>query len=50
MRIRSLIAFTAFAGVTAASASASAAPTLEDYRHYRALSIDLVGRVPTRAA
>jgi hypothetical protein len=28
---------------------AEAARTLDDYRHFRALSIDLVGRVPTRA-
>lgn len=27
----------------------AAAPTLDDYRHFRALSIDLLGRVPTRA-
>jgi hypothetical protein len=26
-----------------------AEPTLDDYRHYRALSIDLLGRAPTRA-
>ena len=29
--------------------SAGAAPTLTEYRHFRALSVDLLGRVPTRA-
>lgn len=37
------------AGVAAlAPAPAQAAPGLEDYRHFRALSIDLLGRMPTR--
>jgi len=27
---------------------AEAARTLDNYRHFRALSIDLVGRIPTR--
>jgi len=27
---------------------ASAAPTLDDYRHFRALTVDLKGRIPTR--
>ena len=31
------------------AANASAAPTLDDYRHFRALTVDLVGRIPTRA-
>lgn len=31
------------------SASADAAPTLADYRYFRALSVDLQGRLPTRA-
>ena len=38
----------AVAGVGWAS-GAEAARTLDDYRHYRALSIDLLGRIPTRA-
>lgn len=33
----------------AVAATATRAPALEDYRHFRALSIDLRGRVPTRA-
>lgn len=33
----------------ALAATATRAPTLEDYRHFRAPSIDLRGRVPTRA-
>jgi hypothetical protein len=33
----------------ASSRDAAAAPTLDDYRHFRALSVDLVGRIPTRA-
>lgn len=36
-------------GVTAFALTADAAPTLHDYRHFRALSVDLLGRLPTRA-
>jgi len=32
-----------------ASAASAAGPSLEDYRHFRALSIDLNGRMPSRA-
>ncbi|GAC1364219.1 MAG: hypothetical protein NVSMB47_15880 [Polyangiales bacterium] len=35
--------------VVSRSAPASAARSLDDYRHFRALTIDLVGRMPTRA-
>ncbi|WP_394831891.1 DUF1585 domain-containing protein [Pendulispora rubella] len=30
------------------TAHAHAAPALDDYRHFRALTVDLVGRIPTR--
>lgn len=39
----------AAAAVALAAPRARAEPTLDDYRHYRALSIDLLGRAPTRA-
>ena len=35
-------------GMLMLATDASAARTLEDYRHFRALSIDLAGRMPTR--
>src|SRR5580765_7510341 len=35
--------------VTSLAGIAHAAPSLDDYRHFRALSIDLQGRMPTRA-
>ena len=39
----------ALAGVAlVASAASAAGPSLEDYRHFRALSLDLNGRMPTR--
>ncbi len=41
--------FSAFAPLVAALAAATPAHTLDEYRHFRALSIDLNGRVPTRA-
>ncbi|WP_437926264.1 DUF1585 domain-containing protein [Sorangium sp. So ce291] len=37
------------AGGAAGGAAGSAAPTLAQYRYFRALSLDLVGRLPTRA-
>ena len=37
------------ATMTIAPPSAAAPRTLDEYQHFRALSIDLVGRVPTRA-
>jgi len=39
----------ALAFVLAAANAAAAPRTLDDYRHFRALSIDLIGRAPTRA-
>ena len=42
-----LLACTALAAATAAGAGAP--HTIDEYRHFRALSIDLNGRVPTRA-
>jgi hypothetical protein len=50
-RRRSLLpAFPILALGLAVASTASAAPrTLEDYRYFRALSIDLQGRIPTRA-
>lgn len=40
----------ALAALLAAAHAARAAPrTLDDYRHFRALSVDLNGRIPTRA-
>jgi len=37
-----------FASPRADAAGRAAAPTLDDYRHFRALTIDLLGRMPTR--
>jgi hypothetical protein len=48
MRRATLLAATAALGATAWSQGADAARSLEDYRHFRALSIDVAGRVPTR--
>lgn len=49
MRRTILVALPAALAAVAWAGPASAAPSLDDYRHFRALSIDLMGRVPTRA-
>ena len=54
MRLRSVIALVVATAAIDASAAPAPAPapkgprTLDDYRHFRALAIDLVGRMPTR--
>jgi uncharacterized protein DUF1585/uncharacterized protein DUF1549/uncharacterized protein DUF1592 len=47
-RSRLLIFTPAVIAASFAALDAKATPSLDDYRHFRALSIDLVGRVPTR--
>ena len=44
-----LAASLAIAGATATSGAWAQTRTLQDYRYFRALSIDLQGRIPTRA-
>ncbi len=51
MRRRAIVlaASLAIAGASAASGAWAQERTLQDYRYFRALSIDLQGRIPTRA-
>ena len=51
MRTRSLLllGLTTLLGVASLAGTAEAKPTLADYRYFRALSVDLAGRIPTRA-
>ena len=51
MRMRSLFlsGLTTLLGVASLAGSAEAKPTLAEYRYFRALSVDLAGRIPTRA-
>jgi hypothetical protein len=49
MKRATLAALPALALCTLAPPAHAATRTLDDYRHFRALSIDLVGRIPTRA-
>lgn len=46
---RSLRSLPILLAVTALSLPASAAKNLDDYKHFRSLSIDLLGRMPSRA-
>ncbi len=46
MASKTTIAAAAFAGLTMMASTAGAAPTREQYRLFRALSIDLQGRIP----
>jgi hypothetical protein len=48
MRVRKTVLAGVFALPMLAPASAQAQRTLEEFRHFRALSIDLQGRIPTR--
>ncbi len=48
-RAKFLAVSLAIAGASAASGAWAQERTLQDYRYFRALSIDLQGRIPTRA-
>lgn len=48
-RATPLLALPVALSALALASPAEAAPTLDDYRHFRALSLDLLGRIPTRA-
>lgn len=51
MRLQASVALAVVVGLSALATPAAAAPverSLADYRHFRALSIDLLGRMPTR--
>src|SRR4051812_42418770 len=46
--IQAVIAALGLLGSWVSMAQATPAPTLSDYKYFRALSVDLLGRIPTR--